>query len=85
MEVVGSIQELQEKIVEGKLEGDFIHRPHVDEIKFWMCGSTQELLDGPPYTILRKKRCLKIGIPTSSLLRAMIRPEDGFTPKWAAE
>lgn len=50
MEVVGSIQELQEKIVEGKLEGDFIHRPHVDEIKLGCsCGGkmqrTPDVLD----------------------------------------
>jgi isoleucyl-tRNA synthetase len=50
MEVVGSIQELHEKIVEGKLEGDFIHRPHVDEIKLGCsCGGkmqrTPDVLD----------------------------------------
>ncbi|NYB52648.1 MAG: isoleucine--tRNA ligase [Methanobacteriaceae archaeon] len=50
MEVVGSIRELQEKIVEGKLEGDFIHRPHVDEIKLGCsCGGkmkrTPDVLD----------------------------------------
>ncbi|MCC7549949.1 MAG: isoleucine--tRNA ligase [Methanobacterium sp.] len=50
MEVVGSIQELREKIVEGELEGDFIHRPHVDEIKLGCsCGGkmqrTPDVLD----------------------------------------
>ena len=30
--VVGSIDELRERAVEGELEGDFIHRPHVDAI-----------------------------------------------------
>ncbi|MGI6482923.1 MAG: isoleucine--tRNA ligase [Methanobacterium sp.] len=50
IEVVGSIQELREKIVEGKLEGDFIHRPHVDEIKLGCsCGGkmqrTPDVLD----------------------------------------
>ncbi len=50
MEVVGSISELQEKIVEGELEGDFIHRPHVDEIKLGCsCGGkmqrTPDVLD----------------------------------------
>ncbi len=30
--VVGSIKELKELSVEGELKGDFIHRPHVDEI-----------------------------------------------------
>jgi isoleucyl-tRNA synthetase len=50
MEVVGSIGELQEKIVEGELEGDFIHRPHVDEIKLGCsCGGkmqrTPDVLD----------------------------------------
>ncbi len=50
MEVVGSIQELKEKIVEGELEGDFIHRPHVDDIKLGCsCGGkmqrTPDVLD----------------------------------------
>ena len=50
MTVVGSIEELREKIVEGKLEGDFIHRPHVDEIKLGCsCGGkmqrTPDVLD----------------------------------------
>ena len=50
MEVVGSISELREKIVEGELEGDFIHRPHVDEIKLGCsCGGkmqrTPDVLD----------------------------------------
>jgi isoleucyl-tRNA synthetase len=50
MEVIGSISELQEKIVEGELEGDFIHRPHVDEIKLGCsCGGkmqrTPDVLD----------------------------------------
>ncbi|PAV03078.1 isoleucine--tRNA ligase [Methanobacterium bryantii] len=30
--VIGSIDELKEKTVKGTLEGDFIHRPYVDEI-----------------------------------------------------
>ncbi len=30
--VVGSIEELKERSAEGELKGDFIHRPHVDEI-----------------------------------------------------
>ena len=30
--VVGSIKELKELSAEGELKGDFIHRPHVDEI-----------------------------------------------------
>ncbi|MBI5679300.1 MAG: isoleucine--tRNA ligase [Methanobacterium sp.] len=30
--VLGSIEELKERAVKGKLEGDFIHRPYVDEI-----------------------------------------------------
>lgn len=30
--VIGSIDELKERSVKGKLEGDFIHRPYVDEI-----------------------------------------------------
>ena len=50
MEVIGSLDELQEKIVEGQLEGDFIHRPHVDEIKLGCsCGGkmqrTPDVLD----------------------------------------
>jgi len=50
MTVVGSIKELREKIVEGELEGDFIHRPHVDEIKLGCsCGGmmqrTTDVLD----------------------------------------
>ena len=50
MEVIGSISELKEKIVEGELEGDFIHRPHVDEIKLGCsCGGkmqrTPDVLD----------------------------------------
>ncbi|MGC9518016.1 MAG: isoleucine--tRNA ligase [Methanomicrobiales archaeon] len=32
IDVVGSIDELKEKTVEGNLKGDFIHRPHVDDI-----------------------------------------------------
>jgi isoleucyl-tRNA synthetase len=32
MTVVGSINELKELSIEGELNGDFIHRPHVDEI-----------------------------------------------------
>jgi isoleucyl-tRNA synthetase len=50
MTVIGSISELQEKIVEGELDGDFIHRPHVDEIKLGCsCGGmmqrTPDILD----------------------------------------
>jgi len=50
MTVIGSIKELREKIVEGDLEGDFIHRPHVDEIKLGCsCGGnmqrTPDILD----------------------------------------
>ena len=30
--VVGSIEELKELSAKGELKGDFIHRPHVDEI-----------------------------------------------------
>ncbi|GAB4307886.1 MAG: isoleucine--tRNA ligase [Methanobacteriaceae archaeon] len=37
IEVVGSIGELKQKTVKGSLKGDFIHRPHVDEI-FLKCS-----------------------------------------------
>ena len=41
--VIGSLKELQEKIVEGDLNGDFIHRPHVDEIKLGcLCGGKMQ-------------------------------------------
>lgn len=30
--VIGSIEELKDRAIKGKLEGDFIHRPYVDEI-----------------------------------------------------
>ncbi len=48
--VVGSIKELKERLVEGKLDGDFIHRPHVDEISIeCKCGGkmkrTPDVLD----------------------------------------
>ncbi|MTK63066.1 MAG: isoleucine--tRNA ligase [Methanobacterium sp.] len=48
--VVGSISELKERLVEGKLDGDFIHRPHVDEIRIGCeCGGkmkrTPDVLD----------------------------------------
>ena len=48
--VVGSISELKDRLVEGKLDGDFIHRPHVDEIRIGCeCGGkmkrTPDVLD----------------------------------------
>ncbi|ADL59330.1 isoleucine--tRNA ligase [Methanothermobacter marburgensis] len=49
--VVGSIGELRELAVEGQLEGDFIHRPHVDRIilECGRCGGrmkrTPDVLD----------------------------------------
>ncbi len=37
--VIGSIEELKQRTVKGKLEGDFIHRPYVDEITIQcVCG-----------------------------------------------
>ena len=50
IDVVGSIDELQEKTVEGSLKGDFIHRPHVDDILLeCSCGGnmkrTPDVLD----------------------------------------
>ncbi len=32
IDVIGSIEELKERTIQGTLEGDFIHRPYVDEI-----------------------------------------------------
>ncbi len=48
--VVGSIEELKERSVAGELKGDFIHRPHVDEIHIECdCGGdmkrTPDVLD----------------------------------------
>ena len=48
--VVGSISELKDRLVEGELNGDFIHRPHVDEISLECeCGGkmkrTPDVLD----------------------------------------
>ena len=48
--VVGSIEELKERSAEGELKGDFIHRPHVDEISIrCKCGGnmkrTPDVLD----------------------------------------
>ena len=48
--VVGSIEELRERAVDGELKGDFIHRPHVDEITIrCQCGGnmkrTPDVLD----------------------------------------
>jgi isoleucyl-tRNA synthetase len=48
--VVGSIAELKDSLVEGELNGDFIHRPHVDEISLkCKCGGkmkrTPDVLD----------------------------------------
>ena len=48
--VVGSIAELKDSLVEGELNGDFIHRPHVDEISLQCkCGGkmkrTPDVLD----------------------------------------
>lgn len=43
IKVVGSIAELKELTHEGSLKGDFIHRPHVDEIKIkCTCGGLME-------------------------------------------
>lgn len=43
IKVVGSIAELKELTHEGSLKGDFIHRPHVDEIKIkCSCGCKME-------------------------------------------
>lgn len=48
--VVGSLDELRERAVDGELKGDFIHRPHVDEITLrCSCGGdmkrTPDVLD----------------------------------------
>ena len=48
--VIGSIEELKERSAEGELKGDFIHRPHVDEISIrCKCGGdmkrTPDVLD----------------------------------------
>ncbi|SCG86792.1 isoleucine--tRNA ligase [Methanobacterium congolense] len=48
--VVGSVEELKERAVDGELKGDFIHRPHVDEITIkCSCGGdmkrTPDVLD----------------------------------------
>lgn len=41
--VIGSIEELKERVVKGTLEGDFIHRPYVDEITIECeCGGNMQ-------------------------------------------
>jgi isoleucyl-tRNA synthetase len=43
IKVVGSVEELKELACEGSLQGDFIHRPHVDEIFIrCSCGGKME-------------------------------------------